>query len=249
MNRQWEGAAIRLLVVVSAALLIVEVDIEHMSATQRAPGWFLTAEIAIASLLTLEIVVRMITALRRSGSQTTGFRDAMESEYHEPSSLGSYLRSPEFLIDLLAVIPFWISLFTPAAWFGLLRAMRVLRLLKFYRYSPIAHRLMCKTVDATGHLAVLFVITTITALLGAVAVFELEHAAQPDAFSSIGNSLWWMVVTMTTVGYGDISPETPLGKAVAVAMMPFSLAIMGAIIGIVGGVFQSTIDEDTPKSD
>ncbi len=225
MSERWERTFVLALVVVSVGLLLVEVDIDHAASDQRVPGWMWYAEIVVALLLTAD-GVRNVLKARRAGTPVW---------------------TPEFVFDVLAVLPFFVGLALPASLYGLARALRVLRLLKLYRYSPTAHVLMGRLLQTRSQLAVLAAFTTITALVGAVAVFEMEHAAQPEAFSSIGNSLWWMIVTMTTVGYGDISPVTPEGKFIAVLIMPFTLAIMGALIGIVGGAFQSAI-EDTANS-
>jgi len=147
------------------------------------------------------------------------------------------------------VLPFWVSLFSPAAWFGLLRSLRVLRLLKLYRYSPVAHDLVRVFLQKLAGVRVLIMVVIITVMLGAVAVYDAEHTAQPEAFSDIGDAIWWMVVTMTTVGYGDISPSTTAGKIIAMMLMPISLGIMGALIGIVGSVFDTALEETVDKSE
>ena len=99
-------------------------------------------------------------------------------------------------------------------------------------------------LNSSGRFVVLSYITGSVALLGVVGIQDLEAAAQPDAFGTISDSMWWMIVTMTTVGYGDVSPQTPEGKLFAMILMPITLGIMGAVIGIVGGAFaDAEIDE------
>jgi voltage-gated potassium channel Kch len=247
-----EPLVIAIIVLISVMFLIIEIDVQHTLSDQKEGGTLALIELAIASVFTLDIVVRLWSAHVRDddqGHQVAGlerhtFRHALHTRFHVPTSASGYIRSPEFIIDLLAVVPFWLSLFTPAAWFGVFRAMRVLRVLKLYRYSVTGHHLIHQMFQKMAELRVLFTVTMMVILLGAVAVYETEHQVQPDAFASIYDAIWWMVVTMTTVGYGDISPTTDIGKAVAMLMMPVSLGIMGALIGIVGGVFEGAMKVD-----
>lgn len=253
----WIERALIGLTVVSLACLFIEIDVEHTLSDQRDIGPLAIIEDLIAVVFTIEIIARAWMASKRPPDATDvahGFphgtlMHALHIRRHTPRGIGSYIRSPEFLIDLLSVLPFWISLVSPAAWFGLLRSLRVLRLLKLYRYSPMAHDLVRVFIQKLAGVRVLIMVVIITILLGAVAVYDAEHAAQPDAFSDLGDAIWWMVVTMTTVGYGDISPTTTAGKIIAMLLMPISLGIMGALIGIVGSVFDTALEETVDKSE
>ena len=247
----WVERVLTGLVFVSVACLVIEIDVQHTQSDQHSSGILSLIELAVAVVFTLEIVVRAWLASRRSihdakpvyGFAHGTFDHALRSRHHVPHSVGSYIRSPEFMIDLVAVAPFWFSLICAPAWFGLLRSLRVLRLLKLYRYSPVAHDLVRVFLQKLAGLRVLVIVVLITVMLGAVAVYDAEHAAQPEAFGDVGDAVWWMVVTMTTVGYGDISPVTTGGKVIAMMLMPLSLGIMGALIGIVGSVFETALSE------
>ena len=231
MNNRTFNGLVNAAVMISVILLFIEIDALKTADDGRVPLHFITAEAAIALLMAVDLVVRAREVTRR------GQR---------------WLFSAVFWIDVASVLPFIVSLFGPAAWYGLLRAMRILRLLKLYHHSSAAQGIMAELVSRHRAIKVVGSITATVALLGAVGIYELEHAAQPDAFGTISDSLWWMVVTMTTVGYGDISPQTPGGKLFAGLIMPVSLGIMGAVIGIVGGAFQDyqeeTVDENEPLS-
>jgi len=217
-------------VLLSVILIFVEIDILKTADTDRVPIHFLVIEAAIVLVMSLDLVLR-IRELIASGA-----------------GLKKCLTSTEIWIDLLCIGPFIVSLFAPAAWYGFLRALRVLRLLKFHHYSPSAQAIVRALLDRKKEFSVVGSITFVVAILGAVGIYELEHVAQPDAFGTISDSLWWMIVTMTTVGYGDISPQTPEGKTFAMLIMPLSLGIMGAVIGVVGGAFQDIDVQDDAES-
>jgi len=253
MIRPWEDKLVKLIVVLSVVLLILEIDLESTGAeTAQINSLFHWLELTIASVFTLEIVFRFVDAVKRPAHESMAidgyehgtFHHAAASGFHKPAGLKAHLCSVEFWIDLLAVVPYWLIYFTPASWFGVLRALRILRLLKLYRYSSVSHRIVVEFINRKTQIAVLTWIVLSVALLGSVGIYELEHAAQPKAFGTVSDSMWWMIVTMTTVGYGDVSPHTPEGKLFAMALMPFSLGIMGAVLGVVGGVFQDVCTTD-----
>ena len=217
MNNRILNGLVNAAIGLSVILLFIEIDALKTADDGQVPAHFIIVEASIALLMVIDLIARART-MARNGQR--------------------WLFSTAFWIDTLSVAPFLISLVGPAAWYGLLRAMRVLRVLKFYHHSPAAQGIMAELASRSRSIWVIGSITATVAILGAVGIYELEHTAQPDAFGTISDSLWWMVVTMTTVGYGDISPQTPGGKLFAMFIMPVSLAIMGAIIGIVGGAFQ-----------
>jgi voltage-gated potassium channel len=74
-----------------------------------------------------------------------------------------------------------------------------------------------------------------------VVIHEIERTVQPEAFGTVGNSMWWVLVTLTTVGYGDIYPHTGAGKVVAAFIMLIGLGVMGAYIGIVANATASAL--------
>ncbi|HEV7301321.1 MAG TPA: ion transporter [Tepidisphaeraceae bacterium] len=130
---------------------------------------------------------------------------------------------PMPLVDLLAILPSLILTFGADLRFvRALRLLRLLRVLKLGRYSR-AVGLLGNVLRSRGpELAVMFLILMIVIVVAAGAVYYAEHEAQPEVFSSIPASMWWAVVTLTTIGYGDVYPVTHLGK------------LLGGIIAICG---------------
>ncbi len=132
-----------------------------------------------------------------------------------------YLRSPMALADLAAILPWYLAAFT-AVDLRFLRMLRLLRLLKLTRYSTAFGR-MVEVVRLQRHAfgAALLVLSMVV-IFTASAIYVVEGSTQPEAFGSIPDAMWWAIVTLTTVGYGDVTPITPLGK------------LMASLISIVG---------------
>ncbi len=133
----------------------------------------------------------------------------------------AYMLTPMAIIDLVAILPFYLGLIVELD-LRFLRVVRLLRVLKLTRYSPAVNVLL-EVLRREAHvLGAAFFMLFIMLVLAASGIHLLEHKVQPQAFGSIPGSMWWAVVTLTTVGYGDVVPLTPLGK------------IFGGVITIVG---------------
>ncbi|MBT9386139.1 ion transporter [Pseudooceanicola sp. CBS1P-1] len=122
-----------------------------------------------------------------------------------------YMRSPMALIDLAAVLPFFIGLLFTSN-LQMLRILRLLRIYKLTRYSPALSVLIAVIREESGALLAAFSILTILLVFAATGAYLVEHQAQPSEFGSIPAAMWWALVTLTTVGYGDVTPITPLGR-------------------------------------
>ena len=124
-----------------------------------------------------------------------------------------YMVSTAAIIDFLAIFPFYFSLFT--ADFGVVRILRLFRIFRLFRMSRYsrAFRMIQDVVSEKKEELVLSTILVIFMLIIVSSVmYYVEHAAQPDKFTSIPATMWWGVNAMTTVGYGDLHPITPVGK-------------------------------------
>lgn len=145
-----------------------------------------------------------------------------------------YARTPMAVVDLLAVLPWWLGLLVPISPV-LLRSLRLIRLLKVARISPALGTLELVVYNERRALLTVAVLAMVTLLLASALIYAAERAAQPEIFGSIPAALWWAVATLTTVGYGDAVPVTPLGRLIggltalaAIAMLALPTAILGA---------------------
>lgn len=122
-----------------------------------------------------------------------------------------YALSPLAIIDLIAILPFYLTLFLPFD-FQLLRVLRLFRIYKLTRYSPALAVLISVIREEGSTLIGAFMILAILLVLASAGAYLVEHEAQPENFGSIPAAMWWAMVTLTTVGYGDVTPITPMGR-------------------------------------
>ncbi len=139
------------------------------------------------------------------------------------------------IIDLLAVIPTYVSVLFPGAQFllviRLVRILRVFRVLKLVHYISEADVLMAALRNSQRKITIfVFAVLTLVVILGSL-MYLIEGTA--NGFTSIPRGVYWAIVTLTTVGYGDISPQTNLGQALAAMVMITGYAIIAVPTGIV----------------
>jgi len=163
-----------------------------------------------------------------------------------------FARSFYGIIDLLAVLPFYLGLIftTLGIDFRAIRIFRLLRLFrtfKLVRYSR-AMRLFAKAFVIAREELVLFLIATLMLFyFASVGIWYFESEAQPEAFSSVFSSLWWAVVTLTTVGYGDIYPVTAGGRIFTFCLLLIGLGTIAVPSGIVASALnqaRASMDEE-----
>jgi len=132
-----------------------------------------------------------------------------------------YMLRPIALIDLIAILPFYLSLYLTLD-LRFLRVLRLLRLFKLTRYSPALGALLDVMRKESEALLAAFVVLLMMLVISSGGIYLLENDLQPGAFGSMPSSMWWAIVTLTTVGYGDVVPITPMGK------------VFGGLIGLIG---------------
>lgn len=135
-----------------------------------------------------------------------------------------FAATPFALVDLMAILPFYVPMFLPLDLrvIRALRLFRLLRILKMGRYSESLRMMGNVLREEKEALLVTVFGVSILLVIASSLMYFIENAAQPDLFSSIPAAIWWGVATVTTVGYGDMYPITPLGR------------FLGAIIAILG---------------
>lgn len=134
------------------------------------------------------------------------------------------------IVDLLSFLPA-IALLTPE--WQVVRALRLVRLLKLFRSSRSLDRLVEAMRQVRGELFVFGVIAALMLYVSAVGIYLFEHEAQPEVFTSILTSLWWAVASFTTVGYGDMVPITPGGRLFTTIVLFIGLGIIAVPAAIV----------------
>jgi voltage-gated potassium channel len=151
-----------------------------------------------------------------------------------------YALSPAGIIDLVAVLPFWFAFVLPDD-LRLLLVFRIVRFFKIARYSPAMRSLLDVLYRERRALFGCLVITMGSALVAAALMHLAEGKVQPDKLGTIPDALWWAIVTVGTIGYGDVVPVTALGKLIATGTIFLGLIMMALPIGIIATAFAEQI--------
>ncbi len=208
------GKAFDVALILCIIFSVAVVMLDSISAVRFRYGSVLLAlEWLFTILFSIEYVLRLLTVYRPL----------------------SYAVSFFGVIDLLAVLPTYLSLFFPGSQvlivIRLLRVLRIFRVLKLAHYLGESMQLMRALKASRRKITVfLFFLLTIVSIMGSV-MYLVEGPER--GYTSIPISIYWAIVTLTTVGYGDISPQTPLGQAVASVIMILGYAIIAVPTGIV----------------
>ncbi len=153
-----------------------------------------------------------------------------------------WVKSPDAVVDLIAIIPAFIMMF------GLLdlrfvRIIRLLRLLKLVRYFTSLRTLLLVIQREKELFQAVLVILMILLVIASTGIYFAEHQKQPDDFKSIPHSMWWALVTLTTVGYGDMVPETPTGKIFGGAITVLGIGFAALPAGILASSLASELQQ------
>jgi voltage-gated potassium channel len=203
-----------ILLIISILASVVAVMLDSVSSMNVRYGHLLTgAEWFFTIIFSLEYVLRLICVARPRRYATSFFG----------------------LVDLLAIIPTYISLIIPGTKYLLvvriLRILRIFRVLKLVQYMGEAV-LLTKALRASSRKITVFLFTVLTLVIILGSLMYLIEGAQ-NGFTSIPRSIYWAIVTLTTVGYGDISPQTNIGQMLAAGIMILGYSIIAVPTGIV----------------
>ena len=219
------------LIVALIVINLVSVTLESVPAYHaRYAPLFTAVELLSLIIFTIEYALRVWVAAEHTPHADLS---AIKARW-------AFIRSPFGLIDLLAVLPFWFALFIPAD-LRVLLVFRIVRFLKLARYSPAMRSLLDAVYGERRALFGCFVILIGAALLAASIMHLVERHAQPDKFGTIPDAMWWAIVTLATIGYGDVVPVTLLGRVVASVTIFFGMIMVALPIGIVATSFADEV--------
>ena len=156
-----------------------------------------------------------------------------------------YVFTPMAIIDFISTFPFYLLLvFHNLVFLKTLRLLRLARILKIGRYFKSLRSLVRVIISKQEELLITISIIFFLLIIASSLMFFAEHDAQPEAFSSIPAAMWWGVVTLTTVGYGDIYPITLTGKLLGAALACFGIGVFVLPAGIVASSFAAEVSQD-----
>ncbi len=208
------GKLFDILLILSIVISVIMVMLDSVSSIRQSYGKLLyIGEWLFTILFTIEYILRLYSAGRPLAYATSFFG----------------------LVDLLSILPSYLSIIFPGTHYLLviriLRVLRIFRVLKLVQYLGEIHILSRALLASRRKITVfLFVLLTLVVIFGSLMylIEDPEHG-----FSSIPRSIYWAIVTMTTVGYGDISPQTDLGQAISAIIMIIGYGIIAVPTGIV----------------
>ncbi len=240
VSRSVQGFIIVLIVLNVGAVVFATVD----SIYQPYQRYFQAFELFSVIVFTIEYLLRVWVCTE-------------DPEYNRP--LVGRLRfmvTPGALIDLLAILPFYLPK-TGVFDFRTLRALRLFRLfrlLKLGRYSASVTELRNVLDDKKEQVFLALMAVLVLLILASSAMYYAERDAQPDHFSHIPDAMWWGVVTMTTVGYGDVTPITTLGKVLGGFISLLGIGLFALPAGILASGFEEALkrkagDEEEEEDD
>lgn len=225
-DNSW-SRAFDIFIVTLILLNVVVFVFETVPAYQAAYGTeFVVFEAVSVAIFSIEYVLRLWTAvevpfLRRLPAWKARLRLAT---------------TPALIIDLVAILPFYLG-----ALLGLdlrfLRVLRLLRFLKLSRYSPALHTLIRVISNERRSLLGAAILLATALLFAASGIYLIEGDAQPDKFGSVPQSAWWAIATLTTVGYGDVTPVTVAGRIFGGLVMVAGLCILALPVAIISAGF------------
>lgn len=215
------------LILINIAAIILE-TVPDLKA--RYHSLFSFVEITTVAAFTVEYVLRLWTAVELPYLKRMPAWKARLS----------YAVSPALLIDLMAILPFYLQQIIPHN-LGVLRMLRLLRFLKLTRYSPAIHTLVRVLKNERKALIGAALLLTMALLFSSTLMYHAERLAQPDKFGSIPQAMWWSITTLTTVGYGDATPVTVLGRLLGGVTMILGLCILALPVAIISTGFAQEV--------
>jgi voltage-gated potassium channel len=221
----WCDRLITLVILLSVTEIILE-SVDSIGSVYGAQlAMFETFSVAFFSL---EFLLRLWSnGSRHSDSDWKGRKD--------------YIFSFHGLVDIISILPFYLQVLFPGADLRVLRLLRLTRLLKLSHYSTAIEDLASAIYAERRSFGAVVYLLSIAIVASSTLMYYAEAAVQPEKLASIPHAIYWSVITLTTVGYGDISPITPVGKAIAIVTAFLGIATLAIFSGIVATSFANQL--------
>jgi voltage-gated potassium channel len=225
----WAFSWLLTLMVLSNVLAVI---LESVPSIETAYGpYFILFDAFSVVFFTAEYLLRIWTAAeRKPKTLTTVHRRRW-----------AYVLSFHGLVDLLAILPFFLQTLFPGLDLRFLRVIRIMRILKLSHYSTALEDLLASIYTERDAFISALYLLALSILITSCLMYFAEHALQPDKLGTIPDAMWWSIVTITTVGYGDVTPLSPWGKVIGAFTAMSGVFTLALLTGIVASSFASRV--------
>ena len=156
----------------------------------------------------------------------------------------SFIFSFYGIIDLLAILPFYVTSGVDLRSIRVFRIFRLFRVFKIFRYNQAIRRFNKALILIKEELILFLFVAILLLYISSVGIYYFENSVQPEAFKSVFHCLWWSIITLTTVGYGDVYPISVGGKIFTSIMVLIGLGIVAVPTGLIASALTRTIKDE-----
>ena len=196
-------------------------------------------EIVSILVFSVEYLLRLWTA------------DLLHPELSPMRARLKYIASFMAIVDLLAILPFYLPFFIKIDLRALrtLRVIRLLRVFKINRYTSALSTIAQVFKNKASQLVSSMLVVGLLMIIASILMYNIESAVQPDKFANAFDALWWAIATLTTVGYGDVYPITVAGKILSIIIAILGIGMVAVPTGIITAGFSEVIDKQKSDKD
>ena len=218
-----------------ALLVVINIIAVTLESVSDFSVKFASQFYAIEFLSVIIFSVEYLTRLWVSGA-----KHAPEDKIFGSARLG-YMFSFSGLIDLVSILPFYLQALFPGLDLRVLRTLRLLRIFKLSNYNTAIEDLFSAVYEERKSFIAALYLFVIAFVLTSSLIYYAENEVQPEKFASIPDAMYWSLITLTTVGYGDVSPVTWIGKAISVVTALMGVSVVALLTGILANAFSNQI--------
>lgn len=190
-------------------------------------------EIVSLLIFTVEYILRIYVA------------DLIYPRKNKLYSILKFMVSPLGLVDLFAILPFYMPFFIPfdLRFIRLFRLFRFIRVFKIARYNKAMNLIIAVFKEKRTELGMTFFVAFILLIISSFLMYFIEGKVQPDKFPDVFGSMWWAIVTLTTIGYGDVYPITTIGKLLSGLVSVIGIGLIALPTGIISAGFIEVLNK------
>ncbi|WP_293969802.1 ion transporter [uncultured Ruminococcus sp.] len=226
-------------IIVMIILTLITVIAETFDIPSFLQDVFNKFEIVSIFVFTVEYLLRLWTA------------DLLHPELSSLRARLKYIASFMAIIDLLAILPFYLPFFIKID-LRVLRTMRVIRLLRVFkinRYTSALSTIAKVFKNKASQLVSSMLVVGLLMIIASILMYNIESTVQPDKFANAFDALWWAIATLTTVGYGDVYPITVAGKILSIIIAILGIGMVAVPTGIITAGFSEVINKQKSDKD